>query len=643
MAMSLHTVSFQPGGQRVSVPTGTLVIEAIRQAGLDLGQPCGGQGRCGRCAVRAAGSVRRRSTIRLSPADLAAGYALACQTVIEGDAAVTLLELEQAEGRLVTARAARPVTAPCAYDPVRDQTVRACFLNLSPPTLDDSIDDLARLERGLAGHGLRGLEVPLPLLRTLGRTLRAAHWRVTAVVETDSWRRPEGPPRLIALVPGSGVRPFGLAIDIGTTTVTVWLVDLISGQAVDQAAEYNGQIERGEDVISRIVYAGRPDGLEELRARVLETLNTLIGRLAAHCRIAPEAIVKAAVAGNPTMMHLFLGVPPGSLRLSPFIPAANHPPPLLAAEAGLAIHPLAGVDPLPGVAAYVGADITAGVLAAGLHQAGPLSLFLDVGTNGEMVLGNQEWLMTCACSAGPAFEGAGVAAGMRATRGAIEEVWIHPQTFEPVCRVIGGGRPRGLCGSGLIALLAELFISGAADKGGHLRAGASPRLRAGRHGPEYVVAWAGESAHGRELVLTQVDVDNLMRAKAAIYAGFNVLAGSVGLELAQVERLLIGGSFGQYLNIEKAVQIGLLPDLALERFQFLGNTAALGAYQALLSRQARAQIKALAEKMAYLELSANNAFYDAFTSALFLPHTDLGRFPSVAALFADAQPGAAAE
>ncbi len=649
--MAHHSVTFLPAGQTASVTTGTLLTEAIRQAGLDIGQPCGGQGRCGRCAIVVEdGQIRRRSAIRLSDADLAAGYALACQAVVEGDATIRLLETEAVERRLVTDKTARQVAAPFAYAPERDQSVRAFFVTLDEPTLADNVDDAARLERALAAHGVRGLEIPLALLRTLGPRLRDANWQATAVVELDTWRRPAGPPRLIDLIPGDQLaQVLGLAIDIGTTTVTVYLVDLLTGAAVDQAAEYNGQIARGEDVISRIIYASKggpasaPSGLEELRARVLETINTLIARLAERGQVDPQRIYKATVAGNTTMLHLFLGVPPASIRLTPYIPAVNHPAPLTAAEAGLAIHPLALVDPLPGVASYVGADITAGVLATGLHEAEPLTLFIDVGTNGEIVLGNQEWLMTCACSAGPAFEGAGVVSGMRATRGAIEEVWINSQTYEPTYRVIGGGQPRGLCGSGLLSLLAELFITGVADKAGNFKLDLGlPRLRPGAHGPEYVVVWAGDAAHGQDIVLTKVDVDNLMRAKAAIYAGFNVLAQSVGVDLSQVERLLIGGSFGKYLNVEKAVQVGLLPDLPWDRINFLGNTAVLGAYLALLSRDARAAVRALAEKMTYLELSADNSFYEAFTSALFLPHTDLSRFPSVAALAAPGEAGARA-
>jgi uncharacterized 2Fe-2S/4Fe-4S cluster protein (DUF4445 family) len=280
----------------------------------------------------------------------------------------------------------------------------------------------------------------------------------------------------------------------------------------------------------------------------------------------------------------------------------------------------------------VGADITAGVFAAGLPEAEALTLFIDVGTNGEIALGNKDWLVTCACSAGPAFEGAGVVCGMRATRGAIEEVWINSRTFEPTYRVIGDVKPKGICGSGLIALVAELFITGVVDKGGKFKLElGTPRVREGEHGAEYVVAWASETDSGRDIVLTKVDVDNLLRAKAAIYAGFSVLAHSVGVELAGVERLLVGGSFGKYINVEKAVQIGLLPDMPWDRIQFLGNTSVTGAYMALLSREARAQIKAIAQKMTYIELSADNTFYDAFTSALFLPHTDASKFPSVAA------------
>jgi uncharacterized 2Fe-2S/4Fe-4S cluster protein (DUF4445 family) len=579
------------------------------------------------------GSVRRRSTIRLSPADIEAGFALACQAIVEGDATILVPEQEKIERRLITDKTARQVALPFPYDAARDQTVRAFFIALDLPTLDDAVDDYARLERALAPLGVRNLDVPLPLLRELGLRLRDANWQVTAIIEMDTWRRPDGPPRLIDLLPGDRSEAlWGVAIDIGTTTVTVYLVNLLTGQAVDSAAEYNGQIARGEDVISRIIYASKNGGLGELGALVRQTIHDVIGRLAQRNRIEPKQIVKATVAGNSTMMHLFLSLPPASIRLTPYITAVNHPPPLLAEQVGLEIHPLATVDCLPGIASYVGSDITAGVLSSGLVDADALTLFIDVGTNGEMVLGTRDWLVACACSAGPAFEGAGVVCGMRATRGAIEEAWVNGATFEPTCRVIGDVKPRGICGSGLIALLGELFITGVVDKSGKFKMDLNtPRLRAGARGPEYVVAWANETDTGRDIVLTKVDIDNLMRAKAAIYAGFSVLAQSVGVDLADVQRVLVGGAFGKYINVEKAVQIGLLPDLPWDRFSFLGNTSVTGAYVALLSREARAQVKAIAETMTYIELSADNTFFDAFTSALFLPHTEASRFPSVAA------------
>jgi uncharacterized 2Fe-2S/4Fe-4S cluster protein (DUF4445 family) len=292
------------------------------------------------------------------------------------------------------------------------------------------------------------------------------------------------------------------------------------------------------------------------------------------------------------------------------------------------------VDCLPGIASYVGADITAGVLSSGMCTGDKLTLFIDVGTNGEIVLGDCTWLIACACSAGPAFEGAGVVHGMRATQGAIEEVWIDPGTHEPTIQVIGpeGERPRGLCGSGLIGLMAEMFATGIVDKGGNINAVLpSERTRAGAHGSEYVVVWASESATGEDIVITDVDLDNLMRAKAAIYAGFSVLAESVGLTIQDVEQVLIGGAFGQYINIEKAIQIGLLPDAPWEHFHYMGNTSVRGAYLSLLSREARQQVVDIASMMTYLELSADNTFFDAFSAALFLPHTDETQFPNVIA------------
>jgi uncharacterized 2Fe-2S/4Fe-4S cluster protein (DUF4445 family) len=662
-----HSVVFDTAVSPIMVETGTLLTDAAAQAGVYIAQPCGGQGRCGRCAVQVVdGGVRRRSTLRLSPEDVAEGYALACQSVIEGDARIVVPDQETLERTLTTDRVAAEVQVPAGYDPQREQSIRRLLLTLTPPSMDDQTDDWSRLQRAMAKQtGIAHLRVSLPLLQKIGTILREGDWRVTAVVEEqrlkDQRLKIEDAPqsstftlqsfRLIDLQPGHAPEDaplYGLAIDIGTTTVSVWLVDLLSGKVAAQAAEYNRQIRRGEDVISRIIYASKNKGQGELRDLVLKSINTLIERVGVKKnkdqRLKSEdsagqssiftpqsSIFKAVIAGNSTMIHLLLGIPAESIRLSPFVTAVNHIPPLTAKEVGLDIHPEAAVDCLPGVASYVGADITAGALSSGLDDAADATLFMDIGTNGETVLGCRDWAVTCACSAGPAFEGAGVGDGMRATRGAIEEVWIDNQSYEPTLRVIGDAKPRGLCGSGLISLLAEMFLTGIVDKGGHINLHLpSERTRKGANGPEYVVVWAKDAWHEKDITINRVDIDNLLRTKAAIYAGIDILAQSVGMPLDTVSQVLIGGSFGKYINVEKAVQIGLLPDKPWDQFRFLGNTAVLGAYYALLSQTARQRIAEIAGRMTYIELSADNSFYDAFTSALFLPHTDMGLFPSVA-------------
>jgi uncharacterized 2Fe-2S/4Fe-4S cluster protein (DUF4445 family) len=637
-----HTITFTLDDKptTVSVPTNTLLADAAHLAGIDIGQPCGGQGRCGRCAVQVTdGTVRRRSTLRLSPADIEQGYALACQTVVEGDVAIYVPPQEKIERRLTTDRVVAEVTVPEGYDYLQYQTVRRIHVHLTPPSMDDQTDDWSRLQIALRlQHSFIHVSCSLNLLQNLGRVLREGDWKATAIVDVSNVLQSgefDQVVRLIDLQPGhlDEYAPlWGAAIDIGTTTVSLWLVDLVTGQVKAQVAEYNGQIARGEDVISRIVYASKGDGGQDLRQRVLDTMNTLLKTACKRVKVKPMDVVKVTIAGNSTMMHLLLGIPAESIRFSPFITVVNHPPVMAAWEVGLMTYPEASVDCLPGVASYVGADITAGVLSSGLDSTEDTTLFLDVGTNGETVLGNRDWLVTCACSAGPAFEGAGVVDGMRATQGAIEEVWINGETLEPTYRVIGGGKPKGICGSGLISLLSEAFITGILDKGGNINLAANnSRVREGAHGGEYVVAWGAESESGEDIVLSRVDVDNLLRAKAAIYAGFTVLAETVGISLEAVSKVLVGGSFGKYINVEKAVQIGLLPDMDWSRFEFLGNTSVKGAYYALLDWRRRERITEIAKRMTYIELSADNTFYEAFTSALFLPHTDLDRFPSVKA------------
>ncbi len=635
--MAQHTVKFDTVPEPTSAPTGTLVTEAAAQAGVEINQPCGGQGRCGRCAVVVTeGEIRRRSTLRLSSEDIAKGYALACQSVIEGDAEITVPPQEKIERRLTTDRTAAEVAVPEGYSPLQSQTIRRLHLDLTPPSMDDQTDDWSRLQIAARKQaGVTDLKTSLEMLRKIGGMVREGDWQVTAVLNAKTWDCPDCPADLLDIHPGhipEDTPLWGAAIDIGTTTVSLWLTDLLTGQVRAQVAEYNQQIARGEDVISRIIFASKNGGDEKMRGLVLGTINELLKRACKRVKAEPNQIIKVSISGNSTMMHLLLGIPASSIRLTPFVTAVNHIPSMSAKDVGLDIHPRGVVDCLPGVASYVGADISAGVLASGMDYSQDVILFMDVGTNGEIVLGSSDWLVTCACSAGPAFEGAGVLHGMRATKGAIEEVWINGETYDPSFRVIGGVKPRGLCGSGLISLLAEMFLTGVVDKGGSINTKIdSPRIRDGDHGSEYVIAWGHETKHGEDIVITNVDVDNLLRAKAAIYAGFAVLAESVGVPLETIDQVLIGGSFGKYINVEKAVEIGLLPDMSWDRFQFLGNTSVRGAYLALIDHNLRRRITEIAARMTYIELSADNTFYDAFMSALFLPHTDMTLFPNVAA------------
>ncbi len=497
------------------------------------------------------------------------------------------------------------------------------------------------MRRALAQqHGIRDVRAELPLLRGLARDLRMANWKVNVALEMRDWVYGTYlPPRVLRVYPSAfGQRGMGLAVDVGTTSVVAYLVDFETGRVVDSASAYNKQIACGEDVISRIIYAKRKGGLLRLQLLALETINDLIDELEPRNRIEPTEIQEVAIAANTTMTHLLLGLDPRYLREEPYIPTVTLPPKLTAHEIGLGVNPQARVHFMPAVGSYVGGDITAGVISSGLYATDRLTLFIDVGTNGEIVLGTKDWLIACACSAGPAFEGGGVRHGMRASSGAIEDVWVNAETYEPSFRTIDDAPALGLCGSGLIDLLGELFATGVLDKSGHIdrrMSEVTPRVRAnGGEAPEYVVAFAHEAGADHDIVITESDVTSLLRAKAAIYAGYSVLCRSVGVELAEVEQILIGGAFGQYLDVEKAIRIGLLPDLPVERFHFLGNTSVLGAYAALLCVNVRHDVLDVAAKMTYLELSADNTFMDDYTSALFLPHTDLDTFPTVRELLA---------
>lgn len=500
-----------------------------------------------------------------------------------------------------------------------DPLARKQLLRLVEPDLTDNRGDVDRVREALARQYGK-LSVPLDIMNAVSRACREGNWEVTVTLGEM-----QNGYVMLDIEPGDTTsRHLGLAVDIGTTTVVGYLVDMLSGDILDVAAGYNGQIAYGEDILTRIYTAGEQEGLDLLRKAIQETLNGIIRRLSVAGDFVPGAITAAAIGANSTMIHLLLGLDPSRICLAPYISVVNSPGILTAREVGLDINPLAPVYCLPGVGSYVGGDVLGGVLVSNMYRSEELALLVDIGTNGEMVLGNGEWLVACAGAAGPALEGGVVKSGMRAEPGAVSEVKIDPATLRVTYRTIGDKTPLGICGSGLVDCLAELFLCGIIDRAGKFKGGAD----------RFVVVPAGESATGVDIVVTQVDINNLMRTKGAVNAALELLLDSVGCGLAELEKFYAAGAFGQYLHLESSITIGLYPDLPREKMIRLGNSSGEGARQVLLSSDKRRDIESIAKNITYFELNANQTFMNKFVGSKFLPHTNMDYFPTVKARLA---------
>ena len=612
-------IHFVPTGRSIEMLRGTNLMKAATEAGVVINSICGGKGTCGKCKVMVSGKHHSEPTGLVPSVEKETGAVLACQTRVMGDLRVFVPDSSTAgRGQILTEAYPGP---PLEIDPL----LKKIYLELRAPTLDDNIGDLDRLYAAVGERGYADPLVELGLLKRMPPLLRKAGWKVTASLFECG-----GMSRLVSLEPGdTSRRAFGLAVDIGTTTVVLYLVDLRTGEVLRTAASYNKQLSCGEDVISRIDYAVEDNGLETLQRLIIETINRLVE--VACIDVRPEEVRAAVFAGNTTMTHLFLGIHPGFIKLEPYIPAMNFLAPVRAGDLGLAIDPMAVVGCLPCRSSYVGGDITADILACGMHRMDGLYLMIDVGTNGEVVLGNKDWLVGCSCSAGPAFEGGEVRHGMRASDGAIEKVELLPD-FEPALSIIGDVKPAGICGSGLIDLLSGLLLTGGVDRTGKftpLAREKSPRFRDGEEGQEYVIAWKAGTSVRTDIFVTEADIKNLIRTKAAVYAACATLVKSVSKRWDEIDRVFIAGGFGRYLSIPKAVSIGLFPDMPRRRFQYIGNGAASGARRVLLSRAEAKDAEDIVRKLTYMELTVSNDFMGEFTSALFLPHTDTALFPSV--------------
>ncbi len=639
--MDKFKVTFYPDNKTIEVEKGKTVLSAAISAGVYINSACGGDGVCGRCKIKVKkGEVQAQSSGHVSLEEKNQNIYLACATLVQSDIDVeilpeTRLSLEGLTPEEIATRIKEDYSAPEEIGFVKPQVqgefrhlplTRKIYLELTKPSLDNRASDLERLERQLQEeYGIRANRVNLAIIKNLGELLRAADWKVTV---TLSKRYAEE--EIVFIEPGdTSAKNYGVCFDIGTTTVSAQLIDLNSKEILGTKATYNKQATFGSDVISRIVYARKGDGLQDLHLAVVQDMNEMIQELLREHNVDLNDVSSVVCAGNTTMIHLLLRIDPTYIRREPYVPTLNFVPVMRAQEAELRINPRGLLFCLPGVASYVGADVTAGVLSSGLYKQPDLGILIDIGTNGEVVVGNSDFLVSCAASAGPAFEGSGVSCGMRAAKGAIQKIRISSPELEVSFETIGQEKPLGICGSGYIDLLAEMLRAGILDKDGKIREIKHPRVRRDSVGREFVIVFQKDSATGSDIVISEADIDNLKRAKGAIYAAVSILVNHLGLEFTQVKNILIAGGFGTYLDIANAITIGLLPDMDIARFIFVGNASLAGARQAILSYEAKQKAEEIARKMTYFELSVEPKYMEEYVAALFFPHTDLTLFPSL--------------
>jgi uncharacterized 2Fe-2S/4Fe-4S cluster protein (DUF4445 family) len=639
--MKTADVLFLPHNVRTTVKQGENLIRAALGAGVHINASCGGDGVCGKCRVIIEkGKIDGGLTEKLTKEDIEKGYRQACLTSVQGDIVVRIPIESDVDARWLNLQKPPRRTAKIWEMNLQGLKEKGLFLapvekrylELPKPSSQDHLPDVTRLVSFLkAQYDEHRLVVQLPVIRKIPDVLRKDDFKVTATLlrPVHSGRKTQ----IINIQPGDTTdRNYAIAVDIGTTTVYSQLLDLITGEVLASYGEYNGQISYGEDVISRIMYAGKSDGLETLHGVVITTINTLIKKMLKRARIDKEEISTITMAGNTTMTQLMLKVNPKYIRLSPYVPAATLFAPVRAVDLGLALDDHVTALVFPAISSYVGGDIVAGVMGSGMYRTDQVSLFMDIGTNAEIVIGNKDWLACAACSAGPAFEGGGLTFGMRAAKGAIEDFSMDPVTFEPMNITVGDVRPKGICGSGLIAMVAVMFEMGVIDNRGKFNRDLdTPRIRNNNGIIEYVLAWKEETQIDRDISLSEPDLDNLIRAKGAIFSGCMTLLEEVGLGIHDIERVYLSGGFGSYVDLEKAMIIGLLPEIDPEKVKFIGNGSLMGAKMSSLTNRIRKDVVDVTKRMTNFELSETHSYMDNYVAALFFPHTNMSLFPKLKA------------
>jgi uncharacterized 2Fe-2S/4Fe-4S cluster protein (DUF4445 family) len=637
--MGNFNIVFLPHNKKITVTDGENLIQAAMEAGVHVNASCGGEGVCGKCRVIIeSGEVKGGVTSQLSEADLKKGYRQACLAHVKSDLVVRIPIESEIDASVLNMQSTPRRTARIRqmnFDDLKERglfvpPVEKKYLELPEPSHQDNQSDISRLVNFLQiQHEEHRLEVDFSVIRKIPLVLREGEFKVTATLARPV--REDGKTRIINVQPGdTTARNYAIAMDIGTTTIFGQLIDLVSGAVLAEHGEFNGQISYGEDVISRMVFAEKPGGLEKMSQVVTETLNKVIKIIVKQAKVDLDEISTITLAGNTTMTQLWLKVETRYIRRSPYVPASAIYPPLKASELGLELGDHVAALVYPQVSSYVGGDIVAGVMGSGMYLSDKITLYMDIGTNAEIVIGNKDWLACAACSAGPAFEGGGIKLGMRATKGAIEDFSIDPITLEPMNITIGRVRPKGICGSGLITIVATLFEFGIIDNRGKFNRDLNtPRIREKDGIYEYVLAWAQESQIDRDVVLTEPDIDNLIRAKGAMYSGCQTLLEEVGLHMENIDQIILAGGFGSYVDLEKSMTIGLLPEIDPDKVIFIGNGSLMGARMSSLTNRIRRDVSAVREKMTNFELSETRSFMDHYVAALFLPHTDMNFFPKL--------------
>ncbi len=633
-------VTFQIEGAAAVIAecnAGDNLLELARRSNVAIDAPCSGNGSCGKCRIQLVeGELESLKSRHISDEEWENGWRLSCNSKVVSDCTVFVPDIASAyQSRMKTADLSSPKEIAIFEDcqnSLRESGIhfvnnfRSLVVTMAEPTLDDTMPDNERLTWAIQeALGVEKVHIPYTVMVRLAHVLRENHFTVCVKGELV-----DGTFRCMEICDSADTAIVGCAIDIGTTTVTMVLTDLESGKLLAKGSSGNGQIRYGADVINRIIEQGRSGGKAKLQNAIIkETLNPIIANLCKTAGISARSILRLSVGSNTTMNHLLLGVDAEPVRMEPYIPSFFSWEGLLAGDLKLPANPLAPVRIAPNIGSYVGGDITAGTLASGIWDKDEMSLFIDLGTNGELVFGNRDFLMSCACSAGPAFEGGDISCGMRATDGAVEACTIDRDTMEPTFDIIGdeGQKVVGICGSGIIDMISELFRCGIINAKG-LFAREGKRVKRDEHGMgRYVVAFAEESETGREVSLNEVDIDNFIRAKGAIFSAIDTLLQSVDMTVDLIDKVYVAGGIGSGINMKNAVNIGMFPDVELEKFHYIGNSSLTGAYAMVVSDEANAKVEEVAANMTYLELSTYPGYMDSFVAACFLPHTDRSLFP----------------